>query len=210
MQDCCATPPLVLFALLRFTLQRLYAERQLVGSRRRLTYAAYAALGGITGAIDHVAERAVRGLGTAEIAALPRVLRHLVAPISGSVPALGGPLAMRSAVLADLDVPMRRLVAALVDGRLLLHFIERGTPKIRLAHPAVLENWQRARAIMTAAPATLRTMPSTRRGRWRGGCAPAALIRPTRLSGQECQRCALTTRKSRNTWTRATVFNSSG
>jgi eukaryotic-like serine/threonine-protein kinase len=63
---------------LQLTLQCLFAERQLIGQERRLTFAAYAAMGGAAGAIEHTAEAAFAELSDAERQALPPLLRRLV------------------------------------------------------------------------------------------------------------------------------------
>ena len=137
---------------LQFTLQRLFAERQIVGPERRLAFAAYGALGGVGGAIDLAAERALAGLGEAEVGALPRLLRQLAIPVHEASPNDAGRplLAIRAATLleAATDAAACRLVDALVEARILVHAKERGVPTIGLAHERVLESWQRARAIV--------------------------------------------------------------
>ena len=137
---------------LQFTLQRLFAERQIVGPERRLAFAAYGAVGGVGGAIDLAAERALAGLGEAEVGALPRLLRQLAIPMHQAAPNDAGRplLTIRAATLleAATDAAACRLVDALVEARILLHAKERGVSTIRIAHDRVLESWQRARAIV--------------------------------------------------------------
>ncbi len=137
---------------LQFTLQRLFAERQIVGPERRLAFAAYGAVGGVGGAIDLAAERALAGLGEAEVGALPRLLRQLAIPVHQAAPNDAGRplLTIRAATLleAATDAAACRLVDALVEARILLHAKERGVSTIRIAHDRVLESWQRARAIV--------------------------------------------------------------
>ena len=91
---------------LQLTLQRLFAERQLIGQERRLTFAAYAAMGGVAGAIEQTAEAALAELSDAERQALPTLLRRLAVPIQG-----GKDLAIRRVPLADVapDTATRRL-----------------------------------------------------------------------------------------------------
>ena len=66
---------------LQFALQRLFTERQIAGAERRLTFAAYDALGGVDGAVDRAAERALAGAGEGAVDALPRLLRKLTVPV---------------------------------------------------------------------------------------------------------------------------------
>ncbi len=133
-------------------------------------------MGGIAGAIDHAAERAVAGLAATEIGALPELLRRLVAPIYRSTPSVssGAPLALRIAKLAELDAPARRLVDGLVNARLLVHSIERGVPMIRLAHLELLEHWQRARALAASDFRVVRPGISRQPARWRKRFSAAA------------------------------------
>ena len=132
-----------------------------------MTFAAYGALGGVGGAIDLAAERALAGLGEAEVGALPRLLRQLAIPVHEAAPNDAGRplLTIRAATLleAATDAAACRLVDALVEARILLHSKERGVPTIRLAHDRVLESWQRARAIV--AGNSLPSRPRRRRAR---------------------------------------------
>ena len=130
---------------LQFILQRLFIERQIAGPERRLTFAAYDALGGVGSAIDRAAEHALDGAGESE--ALPGLLYQLAIPVHE-----GSTLVVRAATLIDAapDAAARRLVDALVEARILLHSNERGVPIVRLAHQRVLESWRRAREIVTS------------------------------------------------------------
>ena len=105
----------------------------------------YDALGGVAGAIDRAAERALDGAGGSE--ALPGLLYQLAIPVHA-----GSTLVVRAAKLIDAapDAAARRLVDALVEARILLHSNERGVPIVRLAHQRVLESWRRAREIVTS------------------------------------------------------------
>jgi len=135
--------------LLQFTLQRLFEERQTTGDETRLTFSAYSALGGIDGAIDQAAERAIKDLTQKEITALPRLLRQLAVPVHdvSGVTASHTALTIRAValdtVVAGPDAP--RLVNALVDARILLLGQENNVATVRLAHQRVLESWKRAK-----------------------------------------------------------------
>jgi len=131
--------------LLQLALNRLFESRQVVEGQTRLTIAAYDALGRLAGIIDREAERALAGLGEAEQARLPRLLRRLVAVAPGS-----GGLTVRTAPLAEAapDEASRRLVDALVAARILLTSGEGAAIGIHLAHQRVLQDWQRARALV--------------------------------------------------------------
>ncbi len=139
--------------LVQFTLDQLFAQRQVVGGETRLTFAAYQHLGGLPGAIDKEAERAVQSVGEAEREALPRLLRQLAAPAEGHERGKdSGQLTTRSVPMAHAvnDDASARLVQALVNARILLSSGESGTATIRLAHQRVLDSWQRAKDIVAA------------------------------------------------------------
>jgi WD40 repeat protein len=165
---------------MQFALQRLFIDRQIAGAERRLTFAAYDALGGIDGAVDRAAERALAAAGEGAADALPRLLRKLTVPVlaSGSTAVGRATLASRAATLIEAapDAATRRLVDALVEARILLHSKEHGVPTIRLAHPSVLETWQRARGIVAGNLEFLRRRDEAedRRARLRQKVAMAA------------------------------------
>ena len=139
--------------LLQFTLQQLFDQRETVGDETRLTFAAYQSLGGLAGAIDKEAERAISPLNEAARERLPRLLRQLAAPAQG----LDG--SRDAARLTVRSIPMReaaydeastRLVRALIDARVLLSSGSGEHATVRLAHQRVLESWGRARQIASA------------------------------------------------------------
>ena len=66
--------------LLQFTLNFLFEQRVTEGDETKLTLKAYDTLGGLAGAIDKEAERAIAPLGKDEQDRLPRLLRQLAAP----------------------------------------------------------------------------------------------------------------------------------
>ena len=138
--------------LLQFALQRLFEERRIENGRATLTFAAYEANGGIDGAIDEAARRALAKLDKADLAALPRLLRGLAAPIREARGAAGGRsgLAIKPAPLAEIAATpaAKRVVDALIDARILLVSVEGGAAVVRLAHQRALESWKEARAIV--------------------------------------------------------------
>jgi tetratricopeptide (TPR) repeat protein len=141
--------------LVQFTLNRLFEERINADGEVRLTHAAYEAMGGIDGAIDYEAERALARLGEPELKALPRLLRELATPArSGADRGQGSgvavPLAIRTVPLERVahDHPSERLVEALIDARILLTSGEEHVRSVRVAHQRVLNSWRRARKIV--------------------------------------------------------------
>lgn len=134
--------------LVQFTLNRLFEQRVNVGGEVRLTHAAYDAIGGLGGAIDHEAERALAPLGEAEVSALPRLLRELAAPARGG--SRGQELSIRAVPLERVahDGHSRRLVDALVEARILLASGDEKERTVRITHERVLTSWKRAREIV--------------------------------------------------------------
>ncbi|MGZ8401412.1 MAG: ATP-binding protein, partial [Methyloceanibacter sp.] len=138
--------------LLQFALDFLFEQRVTENGETRLTFKAYDTLGGLAGAIDQEAERAIAGLGKDEHERLPRLLRQLAAPAQiGEAGGTAG-LSIRSVPLTEAayDAPAERLVHALVDARILLSSGSEQNATIRLAHQRVLENWRRAKEIAAA------------------------------------------------------------
>ncbi|MGH6832423.1 MAG: tetratricopeptide repeat protein, partial [Methyloceanibacter sp.] len=138
--------------LLQFTLNFLFEQRVSEGGETRLTLKAYDTLGGLAGAIDKEAERAIAPLGEDEQQRLPRLLRQLAAPAQTGETGAAAGLSILSVPLADAayDPASERLVKALVDARILLSSGSEQNATIRLAHQRVLENWQRAKEIVAA------------------------------------------------------------
>jgi hypothetical protein len=133
--------------LLQLALNRLFEGRIIAGGETLLTIAAFNALGGLAGVIDREAERAVGTLGEAELVALPRLLRRLVVVAHEGASAGGASLTIRTVPLraATPDEPSRRLVAALVEARILMIAGEGADAGLHLAHQRVLTDWARAR-----------------------------------------------------------------
>ncbi len=134
--------------LLQFALSELFDRREVRGEATLLTFGAYSDIGGLDGAIDKRAEAALEGLGTAEQAALPRLLRQLA--VSSREKGVGARLTIRSVPLSDAapEEASKRLVQALIDARILLSSGDEGTANVRLAHERVLQSWKRARDIV--------------------------------------------------------------
>jgi tetratricopeptide (TPR) repeat protein len=141
--------------LLQLALNRLFEGRVPAAGGAILTVGAYESLGGLAGIIDREAERAMSGLGEAEIARLPRLLRQLAAIGELDVAAASaapGSLTVRTVPLDDAgcDAPSRRLAAALIEARILSTIGDGATAGIRLAHQRVLTDWVRARQLVAA------------------------------------------------------------
>jgi tetratricopeptide (TPR) repeat protein len=127
--------------LLSFTLDELYQRRSDQGV---LTLAAYRELGGIEGALAQRAEATFASLPVDVQDELPSLLRSLVARLGEE----DEQPTSRPVVLADVDVetPRGRLIAALIEARLLAtDRADDGQPVARLAHEALLEHWPRVR-----------------------------------------------------------------
>jgi hypothetical protein len=179
--------------LLQFTLQRLFEERQVVDGKTTLTFAAYQALGGLDGAIDQAAERALASLSEAEIGALPRLLRQLAIPVQDTASAGPGraALTIRSVPLSEAapDAAGKRLVHALVEARILLTAQEGEVASVRLAHQRVLESWNRAREIVrgNADFFRIRAEIEEQRRRWEERGRKAELLLPAGLPLAEAE-----------------------
>ncbi|WP_429925446.1 AAA family ATPase (plasmid) [Agrobacterium vitis] len=184
LQD--ATPDVL--PLVQFTLQRLFEEREIrhepgapleaEPQAVTLTLGTYAKLGGLDGAVDTEAERAVGALGKAECDALPKLLRHL-SMIGGTADRdnarlrhSSSDITARPARLEDVtaSAAARRLVEALVASRiLLLEESRQAYTIVRLAHERVLTAWGRAAEIMQRSRDFLRRRSDVERQerRWR-------------------------------------------
>lgn len=123
--------------LLQHALHALYKRR---GEGGTLSFAAYADIGGLEGALAHQAEAAFAAATPAARACLPEVLRRLVLPAPD-----GGQAAGRHARWSQLSCPAaHELVTQLVDARLLVSEFDGGEARFRLAHEALLRHWPRA------------------------------------------------------------------
>ncbi len=122
--------------LLQFALSRLFEERRpKEGTAGELTFEAYGAMGGIAGAVQTAANRAMAGLGEAERARLPRLFRLLLewAPAATGRDAAERPVALVDAPMSALDddPEMKRLADALVEARILVSGWARTAPRSR-------------------------------------------------------------------------------
>ncbi len=182
--------------LLQLALNRLFEGRVVVGAETRLTITAYDDLGGLAGVIDREAERAVDALGEAERAALPRLLRRLVAVAHEGMGAGGAGLTIRTAPLgaATADEASRRLVASLVEARILLISGEGADAGVHLAHQRVLTDWVRAREQIGADAEfyRIRDEVEEQRRRWQAAGRRTELLLPRGLPLAEAE--AISTR----------------
>ncbi|MFG6458324.1 winged helix-turn-helix domain-containing protein [Roseateles sp. BYS96W] len=159
--------------LLQYTLQELYLQRE---AGDELSWAAYAAMGGLEGAIGRRAEAALAELPAQQQAALTRLLPRLVGLPTEDAPPTGRWLPEQD--LADDDE--RALVQALVQSRLLVADQLNGQPGCRVVHEAVLRSWPRVTAWLAQHRATLamreQLLPWVQR--WREGGRANALLLP--------------------------------
>jgi tetratricopeptide (TPR) repeat protein len=136
--------------LVQLALSRVFQARESIGGETVLPLNAYEGLGGLKGIIDDAGETALASLGETEKAQLPRLLRQLAVPAHDQDGA-GTSLTIRSMPLAKAapDPTARKLLDALVTARLLTTSGAEADAQVRLAHQRVLEDWARARAIVT-------------------------------------------------------------
>jgi len=148
-----------LLPLIQFVLQQLFEQRETMDGSPTLTWAAYARIGSLDGAINTAANRALEGLDEGDRAALPGLLRALVAfPVADSGLS-DPPPTLRRASLENVahDAHGERLVKALTNARVLVSTRgEKGEPVVELAHQRVIEAWQTARAIIAENKTLLR------------------------------------------------------
>ena len=131
--------------LLQMTLARLFDARD----GRKLTFAAYDAMGGLEGAIAAHAEAVFDTVSPEGQAMLDALLRALVAGIDGN-----GRLTIRTPERAAItgDDASRELVDKLTEARLLVN----ADGGVRIAHEALLRRWQRATASPALQPEAIR------------------------------------------------------
>ncbi len=140
-----------LLPLIQFVLQQLYEQRETIDGSPTLTWAAYARIGSLDGAINTAANRALEGLDDGDRAALPGLLRALVAFPVASSGLSDPPPTLRRASLEKVarDAHGQKLSQTLTDARILVSTRgEQGEPVVELAHQRVIEAWQTARAII--------------------------------------------------------------
>ena len=155
-QDAAAEPGAL--PLLSYVLDQLYKKDAQGLGQSTLTYASYTELGGLKGAIATRARAVVDAQPPEVRDALRQVLFALV-QVSVTGTGIERQVA-RSAPLADFPegTPKRRLIDALLDpaARLLVADDSSGTATVRLAHEALLTEWQAARDELEKSSAALR------------------------------------------------------
>jgi eukaryotic-like serine/threonine-protein kinase len=127
--------------LLEFTLNELYAAREIIDGKIHLTVEAYVKMGRLDGAINSAAERAINNLPESDRAALPQLLTSLVVSVRDKDEVTAGEH-WRTARLvpseeAAPDDHARALVKALLDNRILLAFNQIRAPQV---DPEVAQN----------------------------------------------------------------------
>ena len=152
--------------LLSFVLDALYAEDVTTRGGSRLTFATYAALGALQGAMSRRAEETVASLADDARAAVPRVLRMLVTIAGGSEQAV----VARTVPLARFGegTPARAVVDAFTAARLVVASEAGDAPTVRLAHEALIGHWERARQQFAADRRDLETraLVEQQQARW--------------------------------------------
>lgn len=119
--------------LLQLTLHELYCRR----AGRELPYAAYEALGGLSGAVAALASAALENAPRSTLDTLSRLFRALV-----TVDQSGQPLRRYALRTEIAEVPAQeQLLVALVNARLCVTGQRDGQAVIALAHEAVLRTW---------------------------------------------------------------------
>lgn len=124
--------------LLQHALTRLEAAR----SDGTLTFAAYAALGGLEGAIGRHADATWAALDAEAQGAFPRVLRALVDVAEGSEVRATARRAAK--VLVTQSAGARAFVDAFIRARLLVAEGSAAGETVAVAHEAVLRRWEKA------------------------------------------------------------------
>ena len=140
-----------LLPLLQFVLEQLFEQRGTIDSTTTLTWSAYSRIGSLDGAINTAGNRAIDGLNDADRAALPKLLRALVAYPLASGALADPPAILRQAVVdkAADDASSRNLIKALTDARILISRRgNNGELLVELAHQRVIEAWKAARDII--------------------------------------------------------------
>jgi tetratricopeptide (TPR) repeat protein len=134
--------------LLSYVLDQLYRTDVAEGLGHTLTYATYERVGRLVGAIATKAEAVLSGCAAEDREALGSLLFALVSLGAGEGD-LDRPVARRVPLATfPPGTPHRRLVDAFLDpnARLLVSDSEAsGTPMVRVAHEALISNWDRAK-----------------------------------------------------------------
>jgi tetratricopeptide (TPR) repeat protein len=137
--------------LLQLTLDALFEARD--RATNLLTFAAYEALGGLSGVVERRAEATLAALDVETAAVLPAVLRALVdVTEEGAVTGRAAPIDQAAETTAA-----KRFVQSFVDARLLVAETHGDETTLRVAHDALLSSWPRAAALIAADRDMLRT-----------------------------------------------------
>lgn len=136
--------------LLQLALDALFEARDPQGL---LTFAAFDALGGLSGVVERRAEATLAALDADAAAALPAVLRAVVDVTDDGV------VTSRAALADAFAQPSaaRRLIDGFVAARLLLLDTQGALTRVRVAHDALLSGWPRAAALIERDREMLRT-----------------------------------------------------
>jgi len=157
--------------LLSYLLGQLYQRDIQQAAGDTLTYASYNALGGLKGAIATRADAVM----AAQPAEVQQALRSVLFALVQMTPTERGVerAAARRAPLADFPegTPKRRLIEALTDGSARLLVADSTTGQaatVRLAHEALINEWQTARSYVADNAEALKTrrMLEERCARW--------------------------------------------
>jgi tetratricopeptide (TPR) repeat protein len=173
--------------LVQLALSRLFEGREAVGSDTVLPLRVYDSLGGLKGIVNEAGERALASEGDAVIARLPLLLRQLAVPAHEQDGIGKGALTIRAVPLAqvapDGDEPAHKLVAALIDARLLTTAGTDADSQVRLTHQRVLEDWSRARTIVAESADFYRIRADLEESRrkWEAGKHRSELLLPRGL-----------------------------
>jgi WD40 repeat protein len=182
--------------LLQFALNRLFEQRETKDGRTYLTFEAYENVGGLGGAVETVAERALSVLGETEISTLPRLLRLLAKSDEQARRSIeSNPVTICTAALGEVasDSSCHRLTQVLVEARILLISGERDSATVRLAHQRILTSWQRASQIIreNAEFFRIRDEVEAQRRRWELSRRRNELLVPRGLPLAEAERLVL-------------------
>jgi WD40 repeat protein/tetratricopeptide (TPR) repeat protein len=182
--------------LVQLALSRLFEGREISDGEIRLPLKVYERLGGLKGIVEEAGETALAALGEEEAARLPRLLRQLAVFAHGQDGTAQGrgemsALTIRAASLSQAapDPAARRLVDALVAARLLTTSGTDAHPQVRLAHQRVLEDWGRARTIVTESAEfyRIRAEVDESRRKWEAGQRRSELLLPRGLPLAEAE-----------------------
>ncbi|UOM36709.1 AAA family ATPase [Acuticoccus sp. I52.16.1] len=190
--------------LLQFALEKLYesAARRVVNGGARLgdipesspvltlTHGDYHALGGLSGAIGHQAETALKELPDAVQSRLAPLVRSLTEAGSGAFV-----LARVPAAQAAPDPETRELAEALIAARIIVQGSDRdgdsggAVTTLRFSHERVLTAWDRARVAVQAAAGFLRVRADLIRAeaRWRQAGRKPDLLLPSGIRLAEAE-----------------------